>query len=59
MVTYRPADNEGILPAGFESDFYDVESLALLDTGNDVTIITEEYLGVQLDSRSRVLFNFE
>jgi hypothetical protein len=54
-----PADNQGILPSGFESEYYDVESLALLDTGNDVTIIAQEYLGVQLDSRSRVLFNFE
>jgi hypothetical protein len=35
-----PADNQGTLPAGFESEYYDVESLALLDTGNDVTIIT-------------------
>lgn len=42
---------------GFESEYYDVESLARLDTGNDVTIIAQDDLGVQVDSRNRVLFN--
>ena len=54
-----PVDNQGILPAGFEREYYNVESLALVDTGNDVTIVTQEYLGIELHGRTRVLFNFE
>lgn len=49
-------DNQGILAAGFDREYYNVESLALVDTGNDVAIVTQEYLGIQLHGGIRVLF---
>jgi hypothetical protein len=54
-----PVDDEGNLPAGFHKESYNVQSLAMLDTGNDVTIVTQEYLGIQLHGPTRVFFNFE
>ena len=47
-------DENGNLPAGFQSEFQDVETLALLDTGNDTTVITQEFLGLNLSGRGRV-----
>ena len=49
----------GNLPPGFQSEFQEVAGLALLDTGNDVTVITEECLGWNLGRRERVWFTFE
>jgi len=49
-----PVDKNGNLPSGFQSEFQDVETLALLDTGNDTTIITQEFLGLNLSGRERV-----
>jgi hypothetical protein len=54
-----PVDDEGVLPAGIHKESYNVQSLAMLDTGNDVTIVTRKYLGIQLHGRTQVFFNFE
>ena len=40
-----PVDDEGILPAGFHKESYNVQSLAMLDNGNDVTIVNPVKLG--------------
>jgi hypothetical protein len=54
---HSPVDDDGNLEAGFDKDYYSVQSLAMLDTGNDVTIVTQEYLGIQLHGPTRVFFN--
>lgn len=55
-----PVDDDGILPAGFDREYYEIKTLALLDTRNDVTIVTKKYyLGLELPDPTRVYFIFE
>jgi hypothetical protein len=48
------AENENLSPG-----FQDVASLALLDTGNDVTIITQECLRLNFGRKQRVWFTID
>lgn len=53
-------DDEGKLPRGFDREYYHVEGLAMVDTGNgDLTTICQEFLGIQLDRRAAVDLKFE
>jgi hypothetical protein len=52
--------DEGKFPQGFDRECYHTEGLATVDTGNgDLTIICQEFWGIQLDRRAAVDLNLE
>jgi hypothetical protein len=54
-----PKDQEGNIPVEFGQELFEANDLALLDYGADCCVICTDFIGVKLNERTRVFFDFE